>query len=179
MIAPEARVTLGVDQATASGWSIHLGFRPVESGVVDVWDWQARRSVIRKAYDLANRNNASVSTVKWFLFVYEDHSAYPLKSYKSTAQVLGLGGARDLWLDSLNRMGHPGKLRHGVSVRSWRADVLGLRAALKGDECKAQALRWARDHTGRAEMGFDEAEALAISAYGALRGWQGVEHRSA
>jgi hypothetical protein len=160
-------VVLGVDQATTSGWSIHVARRPMVSGKLDVWSWEARREVLRMAYDFANERSA---VQRWFVFVYEKHSDAPLKSYKSTPQVMSLGGSRDLWFDSLNRLGHPEQLRIGTTSRTWRSKVLGLKAVLKGEECKKQAVRWAEDHTGKRGLSHDEAEAICVSAWGTLDG---------
>lgn len=154
------RVILAVDQATTSGWSIHLGGRPLASGVVDVWSFTARRNVIREAYALSADNP--------FLFVYEDHSVAPLRSYKWTGQVLGLGGSLWLWLDSLNRIGHPSSMRVGVTSREWRRRVLGVSERVGRDECKAQAVRWAEAYTGKRAMTDDEAEAIALGAFHSL-----------
>jgi hypothetical protein len=164
-------VVLGVDQATTSGWSIHVGTRPVASGKLDVWSWEARRTVLRMAYDFANPPlTMGCSAPRWFVFAYENHSDAPLKSYKSTPQVMSLGGSRDLWFDSLNRLGHPAELRIGTTSRTWRTKVLGLKAPLRGEECKAQAVRWAENHTGKRGLQHDEAEAIAVSAWGTLDG---------
>jgi hypothetical protein len=170
-------VVLGVDQATTSGWSIHVARRPVVSGKLDVWSWQARREVLRMAYDLANEKPGYASNwaPRWFVFAYENHSDAPLKSYKSTPQVMSLGGSRDLWFDSLNRLGHPENLRIGTTSRTWRSKVLGLKAALAGYECKAQAVRWAVNHTGKAGIGHDEAEAICVAAWGSLDGCAELE----
>jgi hypothetical protein len=176
------RVVLGVDQAINSGWSIRVGVRPVQSGELDVWNWEARRYVLRLAFDFANHDartqgprHSSRWIPKWFVFVYEDHAQAPLSSYKSTPQVLSLGGSRNLWLDSLNRMGHPQELRINVASRVWRTKVLGLKAALRGEECKAQAVRWAEDHTGKRPLHHDEAEALCVSQWGATEGFAELE----
>jgi len=177
------RVILGVDQAINSGWSIRVGSRPVQSGELDVWDWEARRYVLRLAFDFANRpgrtlpsNRGNRWIPEWFVFVYEDHGSAPLASYKTTPQVLSLGGSRNLWLDSLNRMGHPQELRINVTSRTWRTKVLGLKAALRGDECKAQAVRWAEDHTGKRPLHHDEAEAICLSHWGSVDGMSELEH---
>lgn len=155
-------VILAVDQATESGWSIHLGRRPLVSGTLNVWDYVRRRDVLREAYAL--------SPASPFLFAYEDHSRAPLRSYKWTGQVLALGGSLWLWLDSLHRMGHPESMRLGITSRDWRRVVLGASERLGREECKAQAIRWAQAYTGKANMGDDEADAVSIGAYCALHG---------
>lgn len=162
------RVVLAVDQATSSGWSLHVGLSPVASGVLNVWHWTARRDVIREATALSPEP---------FLFAFEDHSQAPLRSYKWTGQVLGLGGALWLWLDSLNRAGHLENMRLGVTSRDWRRSVLGARESLGREECKAQAIRWAEAHTGKSGMGDDEAEAVALGAYAAFAGMGRLEAR--
>ena len=161
---------LAVDQATESGWSIHLGRRPLASGTVRVWDYAARGQVVREAYAL--------SAGRPFLFAYEDHARAPLRSYKYTGQVLALGGALWLWLDSLNRVGHPEDERLGITSKDWRRVVLGMSERRGRDECKAEAIRWAEAYVGRA-VTHDEAEGLAIGAYAALFGQFEIARRTA
>lgn len=159
LLAP--RVTIGVDQATTSGWSIHLGPRPIASGVVNIWDHARRRDVLREAMALSAAP---------FLFAYEDHSKCPLSSYKSTGQVLSLGGALWLWFDSLCRIGHPETMRMGISSRDWRWRVLGLSERAGRKVLKAEAIRWAEAHTRKVGITHDEADAISVSAYGAIDG---------
>lgn len=169
MMYPARAVVLGVDQATESGWCIHVGGRPIAHGTLNVWDWNARREVVLRALEAANPDNDN-GAPRAFVFAWENHEQAPLKSYKSTVQVLRLGGAYALWFDSLNRARHPEHMRIGTSVRSWRTSVLGLKASHKRAECKAQALRWAREYTGKPMASEDEAEGICISAWGAREG---------
>lgn len=176
------RVVVGVDQATKSGWSIHVGARPVASGVANVWSWEERRTVLRQAFELANRDRrggalATVLDPTWFVFAFEDHSKAPLASYKSTRQVISLGGSWALWFDSLNRMAHPESMRIGITSRSWRARVLGLKANAKRAPAKAQAVHWAEQHTGKTGLCEDEAEAICVSSWGALDGVPEIERQ--
>lgn len=164
-------IVLGVDQATSSGWSIHAGMRPIASGVVNVWEWQAREAVIAEA--------RALSGVRPFVFAYEDHAACPLSSYKSTGQVLALGGALWLWFDSLRRIGHPESMSLGIASRDWRYRVLGVSERMGRKALKAEAVRWAQAHTGKANLGDDEADACAVSAYGAVHGaWEAQRRRA-
>lgn len=165
-------VTLGVDQATSSGWCIHVGTRPVAHGALNVWDFNARDRVVWCALEHCNPEGLpspadGPKRTAWFQFVYEDHSKAPLRSYKGTPQVLALGGALWLWLDTLNRRRHPAALRGGLTSRAWRKEVLGMKRVEKSAESKSQALVWAQDYTGKQGLGEDESEAIAVSACGA------------
>lgn len=169
MIIPP--VVIAVDQATECGWSIHLGRRPLASGTLNIWDWAKRRDVLREAHALSPQTP--------FLFAYEDHSRAPLRSYKWTGQVLALGGALWLWLDSLRRMGHPDDMRLGITSREWRRVVLGASERLGRDECKAQAVRWAQAYSGKPGLGHDESDAIALGAYASLYGEAEIRAREA
>lgn len=150
---------LAVDQATISGWSLHHARRYVASGALEVRDWAARRDVFTRAQML--------SAGSALLFAHEDHAATPLASYKRTSQVLALGAALGLWLDTIARSGHLEVMVLGVSSRSWRRKVLGARESVGRDELKRQAVLWAQAYTGKRDLSDDEAEAVAIGAFAA------------
>ncbi len=151
------RVVLAVDQATQSGWCIHVARRYVSSGVLAMRDWAARREVFRSAHALSGDGP--------LLFAYEDHSATPLRSYKSTAQLLALGAALGLWLDTIQRSGHIDVMHLGVSSRSWRKRVLGADERVGRDDLKRQSVRWAQSYTGKRQLSDDEADAVALGAF--------------
>lgn len=151
---------LGVDQATRSGWSIHVGLRPIASGSLNVWNWAARRDVLREALALSGPQP--------LIFAFEDHSQAILRSYKCTSQVLALGGALWLWLDTCNRLGQLECMRLGITSRDWRHRVLGVSERLGRDALKAQAIVWACAHTRKSTMDADEADAVAVCAHAAV-----------
>lgn len=103
--------------------------------------------------------------------VFEDHTHIPLSAgqkdgkpiTRGTAQVMGMGGARDRWQDELDALGHPESVRFWVEPKTWRGVILGPRFARATKEvAKAEAVRWAKARMREQDVDDDEAEALCI-----------------
>lgn len=152
------RCTLAVDQATSSGYAMHVGLSPLRWGLA--LTALERRAVLQMArsysIDAADRDG-------WFLFLYEDHSFASKQRGHGT-----LIGQLHRWLEQLDLMGHPPALRFGVSPNTWQRRVLGCALKTKRDERKRQSMAWASAHVRSGITSDDVSDALCISAFGAL-----------
>lgn len=167
MLRDKALIVLGVDQARTSGWSI--GHR--ESG--DVIAWGLATTCQERAGVCARALAAAGGDPRRLYVLLEDHSAIPLlrtfgPPTRGTAHILGLGESKGYWIEHLNLMGHPERLRENVTPHTWRKRVLGIAKQIKREECKAAAKLWAQSFLGRPVDSDDIAEAVAICVYGLL-----------
>ena len=153
------RVVLGVDQATSSGYCVHVGIRPVRWGLArDAFD-RAHVITIAQAYA---RDYAQPG----FVFAFEAHE--PLRRAKSSrASLLTLGGMLHRWLEQLDLMRHPSHCRIGIAPSTWQRRVLGCTGKTPRAERKAQAIAWASAYVHAAIEQDDIADAIAISSFAA------------
>jgi hypothetical protein len=137
-----------------------------------------RDRVVQLALSLVEGDPAAL------LVVYEDHSWMSLtrgtadedqetgvrkKPTRNTAGILGLGGAKERWEESLDRAGHPERNRICVQPRHWRRRVLGS-AAGETEELKARAVQWASALCGTRIADHNEAEGIGLACWGAHDG---------
>lgn len=116
--------------------------------------------------------------------VLEDHSKLPLTKgtkkwgkgpSRGTAQILGMGGARDRWHEQLDLLGHRKRLRFSVTMADWRKLVLKRpsNTRIDRDEWKSLALQWCERRYPGVNVGHDEAEAVCILEWAQLtRPWE-------
>lgn len=154
---------LGIDQATSSGWAVVdlQTLRCVRSGQV--------RGHLEQEHALAEL--AEVPGLCWpsVLVVLEDHRHIPARDGIPTGSLLTLGEARGRWLALLSQRGQPEGARILAEPSVWRR-MLGTTARLPRKAWKAQAVAWAKAHTGRDVRNDDEAEAVVIALWGATEG---------
>jgi hypothetical protein len=185
--APQIRAVLGVDQADDSGWGIVVPRTPLPfpcPGLEHVAHWglvrprsnfEARDIVVRKAIEMAGGDPRQLLVVfedhSWmkasrFTRDDEDHKAGPKRT---TATILGLGGARDRWNESLDRQGHPESCRIAVDPGAWRRRVHGV---TKGEDVaiKQAAITWASNKAGNFIANHNVAEGVCLGCFGAVDG---------
>ena len=156
------RVILSVDQASTSGYCIHVGSSPVRHGVVTTAF--ARSQIVRLASAYAAEYaTESGNTNAWHIFVFENHANIGRAQFGHGALI----GQLHRWLEHHDLMGHPAHLRIGVPPNTWQRRVLGVKRAPR-EERKAQAVRWASHYVQRPITSDDEADAIGIGAYGVL-----------
>ena len=163
-------VVLGLDTGVHGGWSIHAGAVELSGVARSAKD---RQTVVATAVRKAEANQVPL------LVVFEDHSKMPLKRKtrgdrrhrgapeRSTASVLGMGGARDRWHEQLDLVEHPMSWRMKVEPKRWR-QRFGFRG--NTDSLKRQACTWASNETRRTITDHNEAEAICLSCWGAIDG---------
>ena len=165
---PTRRVVLGTDQATASGWCIHVGHTPVRYGLAR--DALARQAVVRLASVFAGELGGSATD---FVFVFENHAGIRRHWHAS----LSLAGSLHRWFEHLDLLGHPAYLRIGVAPVTWQATVLGVCTRETSEERKAQSLRWASDHVRAQISSHDVADAIGLSRWGTTDGLRELDRR--
>ncbi|MCK6552685.1 hypothetical protein L6R52_43080 [Myxococcota bacterium] len=163
--APHACVILAIDPGRVSGWAILergvlvvLDGRPAVGSLRDD-DARGRSSVVELAMSRAASVGLPLMVVaeKWLM-----HGM----SHDSFA---GLAASWGRWDDTLASW-HVAR-SHVVRVytQTWRARVLGGRNEAGGTPWKDRARAWAQ-HAHGVDVGPDEAEAIAIGAWGARAG---------
>ena len=155
--------TLGVDQAATSGWCLHEGTTPRAWG--EAKTARERRDAVALAARLSGCNN-TCSTQSWFTFVFENHAGFFAKNGRGHAALMG---ALYRWHEQLDLIDHPEDFRMGLTPDQWQTRVLGLKKrTIKRAERKAQARFWASAHVQERITSEDVADAIAISACGAM-----------
>lgn len=169
----ESLVTLGTDQATSSGWCIHVGQSPVRHGVA--LTAIERKNVVQLAREYALEHSQR-NSLSWFIFVFEDHSQFASVNGRGHGTLIG---ALHRWLEHLDLNGHPPHLRIGVRPSAWQKSVLGVKSAkVNSAERKQQSLLWASHHVRAPITSHDQADAIALSAYGSLEGERLIDLRA-
>jgi hypothetical protein len=185
VLAFSRRVVCGVDQATSSGYCIHVGHTPVRWGLAR--DAFERREVLRQAVmyaeELAARVRATPSPAElltmgpppepWPVFVFENHANVGRRQ-KGHGTLIG---QLHRWLEQLDLMGHPGYLRIGVAPNVWQSAVLGCSTKTPRAERKRQSLAWASGHVKQVITNDDVADAISISRWACLDGLVALDRR--
>jgi hypothetical protein len=161
-VSRDRAVVLGVDQATSSGYCVHVGREPVRWGLARTA--LERREVLRIASMFATEH-----AVDAFYFCFENHSSMRRIS-ASRAAVMTLGGMLHRWLEQLDLMGHPESHRFGVPPQRWQTAVLGVDPKSTREQRKLASIVWANRRTGEAISSNDVSDAIAITDFAALTG---------
>lgn len=146
-------ITLGLDPARRSGWSI---FDCGEFRVCGPASHaHEREDVISIAVRLAHDKGIPlvVGVEDWSL-----HGEW------GRAQIFGMGAGWGRWEHILEREGYDKRLLFRVQVNVWRKAMLGLPPRTKRDDAKAAALRYCKGKRWKAESD-DAAEAAVIGFY--------------
>jgi len=161
-------IVLGVDQAKVSGWALFADARLLAHGVARTAE--QRHRVCLRAAAMARAQGGAL------LLMLEDHqdtTRDALRAAKrgqvktSADRLLSLGASRGKWEQSWELVaGQAPKAM--VTPRAWRRAILGIPADTPRAECKRLAQLWAKQSWGL-DVTHDEAEAIAIARYGAVR----------
>ena len=154
-------VFLGIDPASTSGWAILLPpkMRLYASGVAD--NAKERMAVFEKAKDIAEDMELPliVGAEKW-----------TPGGWKSFNSMMGVGSSWGKWSEVLEIGGHKKKNIFRVEPNEWRRRLLGARPGRhKRDELKAMALRNVHGRGWPHVTDDNEAEAILIAIYFALK----------
>lgn len=180
-------ISIGVDQASRSGWGIAEGRHVIAHGVATT---HAQRLAV---LELARARNGG--TLKGVIVMFEDHSGIPLGRLtrddhkterrgragapeRSTASILGQGANKGRWLELLDMLGHPQTMRDKVKPHVWRAK-LGIAGKIGTDRAKAAACQIASAAVGETIDDHDQAEGILITMFAALDGVMRNEARKA
>ncbi len=146
-------ITLGLDPARRSGWSI---FDCGEFRVAGPARTAAEREeVVSIAMQLAHDKGVPL------VVGVED---WALQGDWGRAQIFGMGAGWGRWEHILEREGHDPKLTFRVQVNEWRKMTLGLPPRVKRDDAKQAALMGCKARRWKAESD-DAAEAAFIGYY--------------
>jgi hypothetical protein len=164
-------VVVGVDTANRSGYAVRVAGRLVESGEIQTdRDRVVIRRVIADAVERARRLDCREPLTLDFRVVLVLEKAWG----GDTRTVLGLGAARERWVDAWVRMGQPLQRIVDVYPSTWRARVLGIgsvrvpRDVVRATEMHVALAEMAK--LGVDELGPDEAAAILIARWGARAG---------
>ena len=156
-------VVVGVDTAKRSGYAVRVAGRLVEAGEIQTdRDRGLARRVVLEAVERARPLELGV------VLVLE-------KAWGGdTRTVLGLGAARERWLNAWVDCGQPLQRIVDVYPSTWRARVLGVSSVrVPRDVVRATEMRVALVEVAKLgvdELGPDEAAAILISRWGARAG---------
>jgi hypothetical protein len=156
-------VVVGVDTAKRSGYAVRVAGRLVEAGEIQTdRDRGLARRVVLEAVERARPLELRV------VLVLE-------KAWGGdTRTVLGLGAARERWVDAWVDAGQPMQRIVDVYPSTWRARVLGVGSVhVTRDVVRATEMRVALAELAKLgvdELGPDEAAAILISRWGARAG---------
>ena len=197
MNPPPITATLGLDQASRTGWAI---------GRVPVGRWAVQQhggpgTILRHGVATNHLERRAVAELavaiaggdpRQLLVMFEQHDEMALdrltaKDYRTKRrgpyfvergpkQIHGMGKAYGRWEEQLDLAGHPERLRDEVEPRTWRARVLGT---TRGDteQLKHLAKTWATAYLGEPIDDADEAEGCAICVFSLLDGLARLEGR--
>lgn len=153
-------VTLNIDTARVSGWSVWARGYLIASGELDTLVEAAIRDVVARALEGAAQLGLPACIVLE-------------KPWGGSPNIVAaLGAARERWLRVWRELA-VGNLARVVLVQpgTWRAAVLtGWRPRMERDDCRALELAMGRALAGVAELGGDEAPAVCIGFWSSRAG---------
>jgi hypothetical protein len=174
-----ARVIVGLDQASRSGWGIALERgRVLHHGLAR--NHKERVEVIARAVQLAGGDPRRV------FVMFEQHDHMPLSRLTSSdhtttrttsgrrggvergpKQIYGMGKAYGRWEAACDQCDQPESMRGEVKPAVWRSRIHGV---LSGPNLKQAAIDWASRDARKPITQPDEAEGYCITSFAALDG---------